>query len=64
MEVNLINKEEWSEENNHCFGLRTGCAFGVCTNQHDYDQRNNNVDKTVDHNDYEHNLRGGYCKYI
>ena len=50
-----------SEKNNHCFGLRTGCAIGVCTDQHDHDRRNYYVDETVDHNrnNNEHNLRDG-----
>jgi hypothetical protein len=65
VEVNLIKKEEQSEKNNHSFGLRVGCAIGVCANQHDHDRRNY-VDKTVDHNgnDYDHNLRDGHGKYI
>jgi len=41
-----------------------GCAIGVCTNQYDHDRRNHNVDKTVDYNDYEHNLRDGYSDNI
>ena len=62
VEVNLIKRRHQSEKNNYCFGLRTGCAIGVCTNQHDHDRRNHNGDKTVDRNanNYEHNLRDGH----
>ena len=45
------------KKNNYCFGLRAGCAIGVCTNQHDHDRRNYNINETNDHDDYEHNLR-------
>ena len=66
VEVNLINKEAESEENNHCFGLRLVCAFGVCTNVHYHDRRNNNNEQTNDHNgnNHEYNLRDGHCEYI
>ena len=61
-----VTKGGQIEEDNYCFGMRVGCAIGVCTNQHNHDRRNHNVDKTVDHNgnDYEYNLRNGHGKYL
>jgi len=47
-----IKRRHQNEENNHCFGLRTGCAVGVCTNQHDHDRRNHDNEQT---NNYERN---------
>jgi len=38
--------------------------MGVCTNQHDHDRRNYNINETNNHDDYQHNLRGRYGNYL
>jgi len=55
-----------SEEYNHWFDLRAGCAIGFCANQHDDKRGNDNNDKTRndDRDYYGHDLHRGHGNYL